>query len=329
MDIYPYGTLDGLDTEELFIMIYLLSDRYLNDREKHLGPLRKNTNGAIPRFSDAEVITVTLVGELKQLPSERAWFHELNTTWKPLFPDLLERSRLLRRKIDLAPIIESFRLKLLEHLGLDQQPERFLDSKPVILAHYGRARRNLNKRFRPRWLREKASDIVCEVEPGFADIGFCATKAEYYFGMKLHLVTNFGGIPMGWGMTAARVDDRQMVWPLIEADPLVQRGGYIRIWTDNGYEQEDLQNEVKKRGHRLYAFPKKAKCSKWPKELRRLIRSRRQQIEVRFSEGKRFLNLETPRAASSRGLMAQMASKIMALTLYMLSPILPQVASGL
>ncbi len=329
MDAYPYGSLGGLDTEELFIMIYLLVDRYLTDREKHCGPLRCNTNGAVPRFTDAEVMTVSIVGQLKQLPSERAWYHDLSTIWKPLFPDLLERSRLVRRKIALAQVIEMFRRKIVEHLGLDEGQERFQDSKPIILAHYGRARRNLNKRFRPRWLRDKHSGLVTEVEPGLADIGFCATKGEYYFGMKLHLKITFGGIPICWGLTAATVDDRRMVWPLIEADPLVQRGGYTRTWTDNGYEDEDLQREVERTGHRLHAFPKKAKSNKWPRGLRRLIRSRRQQVETRFSEGKRFVNLESPRPASTSGLMAMMALKMTALTLYMLSPFLPQLVDGL
>jgi len=326
MDAYPYGTLNGLDTEELFIMIYLLVERYLTDREKHCGPLRGNTNGATPRFTDAEVLTVSIVGELKQPPSERAWYHELNTTWKALFPELLERSRLLRRKIALGPVLESFRRKLLEYLGLDEQPERFIDSKPVILAHYGRARRNLNKRFRTFWLRDKHSGILYQVEPGMACIGFCATKNEHYFGMKLHMMISFAGIPLGWGLTAANIDDREMVCPLLDIDPRVQRGGNIRIWSDNGYESQEYEIVVRELGHELHAFPKKAKANKWPRALRRWVRKHRQKLETKFSEGKRFVNLETPRAASERGLLAQMATKITALTLYMLAPILPQVA---
>lgn len=328
MDAYPYGTLNGLDTEELFIMIYLLVDRYLTVREKHCGPLRRNTNGATPRFTDAEVITVSIVGELKQFPSERAWYHELNTTYKPIFPDLLERSRLLRRKIALGAVIELFRKKLIEYLGLDEQPERFMDSKPVILAHYGRAKRNQNKRFRTNWLRDKHSGLMYQVEPGMACIGFCATKAEHYFGMKLHVMISFAGIPLVWGLTAANIDDREMVCPLLEIDPRVQRGGNIRIWSDNGYEDEKLQTEVAELGHELYPFPKKSKSDRWPKAIRRWVRKHRQKVETKFSEGKRFVNLETPRAASTEGLMAQMTIKMTVLTLYMLSSVLAEMAVG-
>lgn len=326
MDAYPYGTLNGLDTEELFIMIYLLVDRYLIDREKHCGPLRRNTNGAVARFTDAEVITVSIVGELKQPPSERAWYHELNTTFKPLFPELLERSRLLRRKIALGPVIEAFRRKLIEYLGLDEQPERFMDSKPVILAHITRARRNQNKRFRTKWLRDKHSGLVYQVEPGMATIGYCATKREHYFGMKLHMMISFAGIPLAWGLTAANIDDRQMVCPLLEVDPRVQRGGNIRIWADNGYEGQEIQMEVADLGHELYPYPKKKKSGMWPVDIRRWVRRHRQKLETKFSEGKRFVNLETPRAASEGGLMAQIVTKITALTLYMLAPVLPQIA---
>ena len=298
------------------------------DRERHCGPLRRNLNGAKPKMSDADVLAVVVVGELKQFPSERAWYFELSTTHKKLVPNLISRSRLVRRRIELAPVLEAFRRKLIEYLGLDEGCERFVDSKPVILSHYGRARRNRNKRFRPRWLRDRHSNLVVEVEPGFADIGKCATKGEYYFGMKFHMMITSGAIPTSWCLTAATIDDRRLVFELIEADPRVQRGDSIRVWADNGYEDETLAKEVKEHGHRLHAFLKKSKSSERPAGLRRLIQSTRQRIESKFSEGKRFLGLETPRAASTPGLLSEIGAKVTALTLYMLAPILPLLAEG-
>lgn len=328
MDSYPYGTLGGHSTEQLFFILKAILERYLTDLEKHSGPLRKNKNGAKPKMTDAEVLAYVLVGELKQFTSERAWHHEFSTTFAHLVPCFLSRSRLVVRRIQLAPLLENFRRKLLEYLGLDSGEHRFIDSKPVILAHYGRARTNKNKRFRPRWLRDKHSNLSVEVEPGFADIGICPTKGENYFGMKLHMMTTFGAIPTSWGLTAATISDCRMVIDLIHADPKRQRGESLCVWADNGYEYQALSLEVQELGHELYAFPKKAKAHRWPRDLRRMIRGHRQKIETKFSEGKRFLGLERPRASSAAGLLAEIGVKIMGLTLYMIAPYLPALAEG-
>ncbi len=52
-----------------------------------------------------------------------------------------------------------------------------------------------------------------------------------------------------------------------------------------------------------------------------MIRSKRQKIETKFSEGKRFLGLEHPRAASLEGLLSEIGVKITALTFFALAPL--------
>lgn len=325
---FPYGTLGGFDTEELFIMIYLLVDRYLHDRQKHCGPLRQSKNGVTPKLTDAEVITIDLVRELRGEENHARWYFELTTTWKSWFPDLNDRTRLCRRIHDLAPVMEAFRRKLIEYLGLDEDCERFLDSKPIKLAQLGRAFQNQNKRFRPKWLKDKHAGLKVVVEPGMADIGRCATKSETYFGMKLHMMLAPSGVPTTWELTAASIDDRAPVMELLASDPLVQKGGCVRIWSDNGYQCEETERQVKETGNRLHPFPKKAKCGLWPRQLRRIIRGMRQSIETKFSEGVRFLNLQEPKAASTRGLMARMTAKMTALTLYAIASVLPALAQN-
>lgn len=321
MDPAPYGTLKGRTTQELFALVSHFLSRYFHDRAKHCGPLRRNKNGAVPKMSDVEVLTVVLVGELKQLPSERAWYFELSTEYRHLCPNLLSRSRLVKRRIALSSLLEAFRRKLLEYFGLDASPHRFVDSKPVILAHFSRASRNQNKRFRPRWLRDKHADLSVEVVPGFGHIGKCATKSETYFGMKLHMVCTFGAIPTCWCLTAANVDDRAPICELLECEPRTHRGEGVELWCDNGYWEEDLERRVVQLGHRVRSFPKKRDFGLWPRDLRKMIRSKRQKIETKFSEGKRFLGLERPRAASLKGLMSEIGLKITALTFFALAPL--------
>lgn len=329
MDSYPYGTLGGHDTEEVFILVFLLVSRYLESRVKALGPLRRSHNGILPAFTDAEVLTVMVVAELQQPPSHRSWYHRLRMEWRALFPKLPDRTRLLRREHALAPVLEDFRRALIVYLRLDEDCERFCDSAPVSLAHTGRAMRNLNKRFRPGWIKDKQGGVKVEVEPGLADIGRCATKMESFFGMKLFAMITMGNIPTSWCLTRGSISDKDTaLLDLLEGDPYAQRGGSLRVWTDNGFEYQLLCEEAAQLGHRLFAFPKNRDKRRWPPELRRRIRSLRQRVETTFSKGVRFLNLEHPKVASLPGLMARMAAKFTAMTLYELRPLLPDLAEG-
>lgn len=323
MDPHPYGTLNGRSTEEIFILIYVLVDRYLSDLIKQRGPLRRNNNGARPKLSDAEVITIILVGQLKQMPSERAWYHEVQTTWRYLFPTLNERSRFVRRRLALGGLINRFRAKLIEWLGLDMEPDRLIDSTSVKLAHYKRAKYNLNKRFRPKFLRSKSEGLKVEVAPGMADIGYNAVKEENYFGMKLHVLITRAKVPVAWYLTAATVDDRRVVEHLIDADPKAIRGQPIIIWADSGYVSKELALQVSMRGHRLHAMPKTKRKEKWPEDLLKRVYRIRQTVEQGYSDLKRFVGLDNRfRPASLRGLMSDIAAKLTAMTLVQLAPVL-------
>lgn len=256
MDSYPYGTLGGRSTEELFHLLSSMTSIFMKNRENVFGPLRTSKSTQM-KMTDAEVMTYTLLMELKQMNSERTWHHEVSTTFARFFPNLLSRSRLIRRRIALAPVMEEFRRSLLIFFGLLSESQRFVDSKPVILCHYERARKNQNKRFRPKMLRDKQRGLEVEVEPGFAHIGYCAAKKELYFGMKLHMLCTFSGLPTVWMLTAGNIDDRRALPELIEASEEHKGRMFMELFTDNGYESEDCRKDVQSLGHNLLALPKK------------------------------------------------------------------------
>lgn len=329
MDPHPYGTLGGLSWEEVFITVYCLVDRFLVDREKHFGPLRKSLNLLHPKFTDAEVITICIVAELKAVDSWRAWYHELATTWSTFFPDLPSRTRLYQRQFDLGGVVENFRHNLLCYLGFDLDPDRIVDSAPIPLCRYIRARMNINKRFRPKLLRDYHGGVVIEVDPGFADIGYCASMKENFFGVKLHLFTTIGGLPTSWCISRASASDRPAVPQLIEQDPAALRGVPLRIWGDNGYCGPNLSEDVTAQGHQIHALPRvSSKKKTWPRELLKTVKRIRKRVETKFSEGVRFMNFARIRPATFNGLMMRVSSKITAMTLQALAPILPLLVSG-
>ena len=67
--------------------------------------------GPKPKFSDAEVITLSLLSEILMIDSENYLFKKLNKNHKKLFPNLIERSAYNKRRK-----INSVRLKTTVHL---------------------------------------------------------------------------------------------------------------------------------------------------------------------------------------------------------------------
>jgi IS5 family transposase len=65
---------------------------------------------------------------------------------------------------------------------------------------------------------------------GEADFGYCATKDKYYFGFKGHLVADHEGLIREYTMTAANIDERDVLTELIEgyAGDLIADKGLIR-----------------------------------------------------------------------------------------------------
>ncbi len=134
MDPKLYGSLDGFDTQEVFILIYLLAHRFLSHITWLVGRLRISNNTTKPVFTDAEMLAIVLTKELKAPQSSfRAWFFELSHDFKSYFPDLPSRTRWMRRKNKLAVVIETFRRWILDTLNMGADPIRLLDSMPMPL----------------------------------------------------------------------------------------------------------------------------------------------------------------------------------------------------
>src|SRR5712692_4316888 len=83
--------------EMVFTITYTLTDDVYKEI---VPPAVENRPGPEPHLSDSEVITISLVGEMV-LDSETAWVHFVQKNYRPLFPQLNERSRFHRRNKDL------------------------------------------------------------------------------------------------------------------------------------------------------------------------------------------------------------------------------------
>ena len=134
---------------------------------------------------------------------------------------------------------------------------------------------------------------------------------------------------MSWTVTPMTGSEREAVHELVEQDPLVLRGGWLRLFGDKGYLDQELATQLwEVGGHDLQACPKRNSKSPWPKSVQKIVSSVRQGIETSFAEGGRFFGLERFRPASVGGLMASLAAKITAMTLRCVQHLIPLMLQG-
>ena len=125
---------DSFTREDLFLVVYCLTDDWM---KAHYGSANAPRQGRGPRAdecSDAEVLTVLLVGELCHCKRERAWLRQVRASYARLFPALPEDSRFARRAQRVRELLRHLRSAILGWADADLEPLRLLDSFPLPLC---------------------------------------------------------------------------------------------------------------------------------------------------------------------------------------------------
>ncbi|NOX38634.1 MAG: IS982 family transposase, partial [Calditrichaeota bacterium] len=144
-----------------------------------------------PKFSDVEVIALSLLSESLMIDSENCLFKLLHNNYKEQFPNLIERSRFNRRRKQLHHLIEKFRIHIVEQL-VKHKNSFLIDSMPLPIVRFSRAKR-------ARICREDYQSA-----PSF---GYCAAHNQPYFGYKLHGVATVNGVMTHFDLSKAHVHD--------------------------------------------------------------------------------------------------------------------------
>ena len=100
------------DWEDILITLYVLIDDSQRAMNKCYVPNRKHTPGGQPDFSDNEVITLALFGEMVFAGAEDKTLHFIRQYHWDLFPNLLTNNRFNRRKHRLVTTMEALRCYL-------------------------------------------------------------------------------------------------------------------------------------------------------------------------------------------------------------------------
>lgn len=221
-----------------------------------------------PVFTDEEIITVYLFGQLNEKFNHRQIHSFIQTYWSDWFPRLPSYQAFNRRLNLLTDNFQVLFGSLLETIHLKQHhlTEDFLiDSMPIMLACGTRSHQ-------------------ARVAPEIAKTGFSAVKQTHFHGVRLHLIarrqTASLPVPARIWIREGNVHDLTALKEI--KDELPNR---INLFGDKAYLDAQFKEELKEQQIQLFTpfkKPKKEELSKAQKQYNKMISKIRQPIEGFF-----------------------------------------------
>lgn len=221
-----------------------------------------------PKFSDEEIITIYLFGQLNEKFKHRQIYDFIHDYWLEWFPALPSYQAFNRRLNLLADNFEVLFAHLLQTLHLNQNrvtEDYLIDSMPIMLASGTRSKQ-------------------ARVAPEIAGCGFSAVKQTHFHGVRLHLIANkqSASLPLPTRIWLKEGNIHDLVALKEISDELPSE---INLFGDKAYADEAFKAELRKQRIQLLTplkKPKKKKLSKEQKRFNKTVSSFRQPIESFF-----------------------------------------------
>ncbi len=248
--------------------------------------------GTIPRFSDLEVIALSLTAECLGIDSENYLFSKLNKEYKVAFANMISRRQYNDRRKLLFEKAERVRKLMSERLN--RQSDVFaIDSMPIEICKLSREKRN------------KMGKESIDHSP---DKGYCASQKKYFYGYKLHSVCSAAGVVESLDLTKASVHDVHYlsdVKELFSNCIITGDKGYIgRQHQINLFETAGIQLEVPLRNNQ-----------KEQKPVMRVLKKVSKRIETVFSQLCDQFMIQRNYAKSFTGFKSRILAKIAGFTI--------------
>lgn len=271
--------------EDFILLVYTIIDDLYHQFVPTSVSQRRNVDTA--KMSDSEIITLSICGELAGIDSENAWYSFVKRNYRHLFPRLCSRTRFNRTRGALLQVTELLRQKLTHSFPIPTSRYFVMDSFPLPVCKFGRA----------RYCRSFRVDG--------ANYGKCPSKKETYFGFKVHALITIEGYITAFEITPASADDREGLRDFAENHLC------LTVLGDKGYTEEQLWEDMQEKGICLMSLKPSNHKNNWPKEVRQVIFRFRRRIETVFSQLSEQLNAEKVLAKSFRGLCTRLQNKIL------------------
>jgi hypothetical protein len=264
------------DLEALVIAAYVFADEY---------PLPARP-GRRPLVSDAELVALAVAQAAIGISSDRQFLGLIGRVlpgWFPHLPDQSQYNRRLRALVELISIVQQ-RLAC----WLDRGGVRLCDGTLIGVANYPGCQRR--------------SEFA-----GFARFGFAKSQHRFVYGVRLVLLTDSHGLPLGYTLVPANEKEYEPLADLLTGTPTDVVIG------DKGFWGRDYAKRLAADGTELLTPEKTRTTGNLARE--RALASTRLVIESVFANLKQQMRLEHHLARTPAGLALRIAQRILALTL--------------
>ena len=264
------------DLEALVVAAYVFADEY---------PVPAR-GGRRPLVSDPELVALAVAQAAIGISSDRQFLGLIGRVlpgWFPHLPDQSQYNRRLRGLVELISIVQQRLARWLDSGGA-----RLSDGSLLAVAGYpGCAQR---------------SQFA-----GFARYGYAKSQHRYVYGVRLVLLTDLRGLPLGYTIVPANEKEYEPLADLLTGTPAAV------VIADKGFWGRDYQARLAANGTTLLTPEKTRTASNLARE--RALTSTRLVIESVFSNLKEQMRLERHLAHTPAGLALRIAQRILALTL--------------
>jgi hypothetical protein len=246
--------------------------------------------GPVPKFTDIEVLALSLTAECMGIDSECYLFAKL-MDYKVAFPHMISRRQYNDRRKSLFMWQENIRDKIASKLN-EITEVYAIDSMPMEICKLARMERN---------------KLGKEDERTAPDKGFCASQNKYFYGYKLHAVCSPSGVIQALDLTKASVHD---VNYLKDVSDVMSN---CIITGDRGYVSEVLKKELSEHSNICLEVPGR-RNQKGKKKVMYVLRKIRKRIETVFSQLCDQFMIQRNYAKSYIGYRARILAKISGMT---------------
>jgi hypothetical protein len=243
--------------------------------------------GPVGKVSDEEIVALAVAQAICGAASDRRFLGTIDRLLPGFFPDLPDQSQYNRRLRRLTPWITTVQLMLAELIA--EGEVRLADGTMIACANYPGCASH--------------SDFA-----GHASYGYCPSKSQFIWGMRLVLLVDRKGVPVGYDLVGPKTgQERGAVLELAAARPgstLFADGGFWGREYASCMQLIDI-TLITPAKHKLNQRP----ASEIAKARTRLV------IESVFATLKGQMSLQDHLAKTVPGLVARIAQRLLALTL--------------
>lgn len=246
--------------------------------------------GPKPQYSDSFIISLIIIKNLLGMNSETSFLRHLRNNYQTTFTKLPEQSWFNRKSKRLQPVCMALQQQLtLKHW---QNTIRIVDSTPIPVVR-----------------RYRGGYSTCFPRGPETNFGYCASKREYYYGVKLSLFITTEGVVTNLGIHPANRHD------LVAAKDVLGKMDITNLCLvgDKGYYDGELRASLKAVGGHLCVPDKKRHTAFAAPEDRQLL-AKRSLIETVNEQLKSHMKIHETLARSYVGLVSRLWSAVLAFT---------------